>query len=236
MALVLSDLARISEQLLTQGVNNLGPFSIGLVFLGGFLTSLGPCSLSLLPITISYLAGFNNKLSPINRSIAFCGGIVLSLILLGILSSLVGKVYGQTPYLLTIFVALLAVMMGLNLIGIISLPLPTGPDPKIWEKKVPTPLSPIAAGFAFGLAASPCTTPVLAVLLAWIAKIGNPLTGSLFLAAFGIGQVIPLLIAGAAAGSIPKLLALRPISKWIQPLSGLALITIGFMTLIAQIV
>ena len=39
------------------GLNNTGPFTIFLVFSAGLLTSLGPCSVSLLPITIAYIGG-----------------------------------------------------------------------------------------------------------------------------------------------------------------------------------
>ena len=39
------------------GLDNPGPFTIFLVFSAGLLTSLGPCSLSLLPITIAYIGG-----------------------------------------------------------------------------------------------------------------------------------------------------------------------------------
>ena len=44
-----------------QGLYNPGPFTIFLVFTAGLLTSLGPCSLSLLPITIAYVGGTKNK-------------------------------------------------------------------------------------------------------------------------------------------------------------------------------
>ena len=39
------------------GLNNPGLFTIFLIFSAGLLTSLGPCSLSLLPITIAYIGG-----------------------------------------------------------------------------------------------------------------------------------------------------------------------------------
>ncbi len=99
--------------------------------------------------------------------------------------------------------------MGLNLLGVLCIPLPAGPDPEHWRSKVPAPLAPVAAGLAFGVAASPCTTPVLAVLLGWIAQSGRPLVGMALLTSFGIGQVVPLLIAGTFAAAVPKLLALR---------------------------
>ncbi len=233
ISLAISDLARNSEQLLNSSLNNPSELTFVLVFLAGLLTSLGPCSLSLLPITLAYLAGFKGKQSPLIRSISFCSGIVISLVLLGSLSGLIGKIYGQVPFLIPNFVAVLAILMGLNLLGIIQIPLPLGPNPNFLKEQLPATLAPIAAGLAFGLVSSPCTTPVLAVLLAWIAKSGNPIRGVFFLSCYGFGQVIPLLLAGTAAASIPKLLALRPLSKWIPPISGSILLGSGVLSLLA---
>ena len=234
MNFYLSDLANYSNQIINQGLTNLGPGTLLIVFLSGLLTSLGPCSLSLLPITVAYLAGFHENQSPLQKSISFCSGIVLALVILGMLSGLIGSIYGQVPSFFPSLVAIIAILMGLNLIGLIKLPLPQGPDPNSWQNKVPRPLAPVAAGLAFGLAASPCTTPVLAVLLAWIAQNGNPLTGIALLGFFGIGQITPLFLAGSVAASVPKLLAIRPISKWIPPLSGVILISAGTLSLLSR--
>ena len=124
--------------------------------------------------------------------------------------------------------------MGLNLIGLLNFQFPKGPNPEVWKDKVPVFFAPVTAGLAFGLAASPCTTPVLAVLLAWIANTGNPISGFLLLSFFGIGQIIPLLIAGTAAATIPKLLSLRPMGRWIPPISGSILIATGLLNLLSQ--
>ena len=168
--LLLSDLAQRSEELLNSALANPGPLTLALVFGGGALTSLGPCSLSLLPVTLAYLAGFEDGRPPWQRSLAFCGGIVGALVILGSLSGMIGRIYGQVPALIPSLVAVLAIVMGLNLLGVLRIPLPAGPDPENWRSKVPAPLAPVAAGLAFGVAASPCTTPVLAVLLGWIAQ------------------------------------------------------------------
>jgi cytochrome c-type biogenesis protein len=93
----------------------------------------------------------------------------------------------------------------------------------------------LAAGLAFGLAASPCTTPVLAVLLAWIGRSGSAALGMLLLACFGAGQVLPLLLAGSLAAALPMLLALRPLSRWIPSLSGALLVALGGLSLVAQL-
>jgi cytochrome c-type biogenesis protein len=235
--LALSDLAHASETLLQQSLSHPGPATLALVFLGGLLTSLGPCSLSLLPVTLAYLAGFSAQRGqrPWLRSASFAAGIVASLVMLGLFSGLLGHIYGQIPGLIPTVVAMLALLMGLNLLGLLRLPLPAGPDPERWRRRVPPPLAPMAAGLAFGLAATPCTTPILAVLLGWMAQTGRPLVGMLMLTSFGAGQVMPLLLAGTAAASLPKLLTLRRIGQWVPPISGVVLVTTGVLTLLAHL-
>jgi len=235
LAQALADWARSGEQLLSSSLAHPGPLTVGLVFAGGLITSLGPCSLSLLPVTLAYLAGFDRGgQRPWARSLSFCSGIVGSLVLLGLGSGALGRLYGQVPGVVPTLVALLAVVMGLNLLGLVPLQLPAGPDPEQWRQRVPPALAPLAAGLAFGLAASPCTTPVLAVLLAWIAQSGTPLTGALLLTAFAAGQVMPLLLAGTAAAWAPRLLALRSLGQWVPPISGAVLLLTGCLTLLAR--
>ncbi|MBM5792098.1 MAG: cytochrome c biogenesis protein CcdA [Cyanobacteria bacterium M_surface_10_m1_298] len=235
LAPALADWARSGEQLLSSSLAHPGPLTVGLVFAGGLLTSLGPCSLSLLPVTLAYLAGFDRSgQAPWVRSLSFCAGIVSSLVLLGLASGALGRIYGQVPGFIPTLVALLAVVMGLNLLGLLPLQLPAGPDPEQWRQRVPPALAPLAAGLAFGLAASPCTTPVLAVLLAWIAQAGNPFAGVVLLSAFAGGQVMPLLLAGTAAAWAPRLLALRSLGQWVPPVSGAVLLLTGCLTLLAR--
>jgi cytochrome c-type biogenesis protein len=235
-----ADWARSSEALLQTSLAAPGPATLAVVFAGGLLTSLGPCSLSLLPVTLAYLAGFSGQRQgaashrPWLRSISFAGGIVAALVLLGLASAVLGRLYGQVPGLIPTLVALVALVMGLNLLGLVRLPLPAGPDPELWRRRVPAPLAPLAAGLAFGLAATPCTTPVLAVLLGWMAQNGKPLVGMLLLTSFGAGQVVPLLLAGTAAAWLPGLLRLRAVGQWVPPISGVVLVTTGVLSLVAR--
>lgn len=237
-ALPLAEWARSAEALLQSSLAHPGPLTLLAVFAGGLLTSLGPCSLSLLPVTLAYLAGFGEPTSaglPWRRSVSFATGIVGSLVMLGLASGLLGRLYGQVPGAIPLVVAVVAVLMGLNLLGLLPLPLPAGPDPDRWRRRLPAPLGPLAAGLAFGLAATPCTTPVLAVLLAWMGRSGHPVVGMVLLACFGAGQVLPLLLAGTAAACLPALLKLRSLGRWIPPISGAVLLTSGGLTLIANL-
>jgi cytochrome c-type biogenesis protein len=72
------------------------------------------------------------------------------------------------------------------------------------------------------------------VLLGSIAQQGRPLVGMVLLTCFGAGQVMPLLLAGTAAASMQRLLALRSLSRWIPPISGVVLVTSGALALLAR--
>ena len=212
------------------GLNNPGPFTIFLVFSAGLLTSLGPCSLSLLPVTIAYIGGTEkNKF----KLISFSGGVVFSLVGLGAASGFLGRIYGQIPSFYTSIVALIAIIMGLNLLGILKFQFPNVPDLKI-EDKIPSLIAPFTIGTTFGLASSPCITPVLATLLAWVSQAKNPIISIIFLFFFGIGQVTPLIIAGATAENLKKFLELRKFSQIIPTLSGIFLVALGLLNLFSN--
>ena len=213
------------------GLDNPGPFTIFLVFSAGLLTSLGPCSLSLLPITIAYIGGTEkNKF----KLISFSGGVVFSLVGLGSASGFFGRIFGQIPSYYTSVVALIAIIMGLNLLGILKFQFPNGPDLKIIEDKIPSFFAPFAIGTTFGLASSPCITPVLATLLAWVSQAKNPTISIIFLFFFGIGQVTPLIVAGSTTENLKKFLEIRKFSQIIPTISGIFLVSLGLLNLFSN--
>ncbi len=150
------------------------------------------------------------------------------------LSGILGTIYGKAPRFIGLIVPIITIIMGLNLLGILKIALPDAPKINTLEGKIAQPLVPFAAGMTFGLASSPCTTPVLAVLLTWIAENGNPASGIILLTCFGLGQVMPLFLAGTTAASIPRILSIRFISQWIPALSGAFFLSTGLLSLFAR--
>ena len=213
------------------GLEKPSPLTVFLVFGAGLLTSLGPCSLSLLPVTVAYIGGTKKNQY---KLISFSGGIIFSLITLGALSGFLGKIYGQIPSYYSSFVAIIAIIMGLNLLGILKFQLPNGPDFKFIENKIPSFLTPFAIGTTFGFASSPCITPVLATLLAWVTQAKNPTISIIFLFFFGLGQVTPIIIAGATTENLKKFLEFRKYSQVIPILSGIFLVSLGVLNLFSN--
>ena len=69
------------------------------------------------------------------RSTSFALGLATTLALLGLAAGLFGFVYGQVAVGLPILVSLVAIVMGLNLLGILQLSLPSlhSPTPDDWD-------------------------------------------------------------------------------------------------------
>ena len=124
--------------------------------------------------------------------------------------------------------------MGFNLLGFLKFQLPNGPDIKFIEDKIPSFLTPFALGTTFGLASSPCITPVLASLLAWVSQAKNPTISIIFLFFFGLGQVTPIIIAGATTENLKQFLELRKYSQVIPKLSGVFLVSLGGLNLLSN--
>ncbi|MDF2566750.1 MAG: cytochrome c biosis protein transrane region, partial [Oscillospiraceae bacterium] len=61
------------------------------------------------------------------------------------------------------------------------------------------------AGVLGGLFASPCATPVLVVLLAFVAKEGNLFLGIVLLLLYSLGHSVLVLIAGTSVGFVKNL-------------------------------
>jgi cytochrome c-type biogenesis protein len=231
-------LGQFADTLVAAQLTHLTPVSAAVIFSAGLLTSLTPCMLSMLPITIGYIGGYETKtrLQAAAQSVWFSLGLATTLALLGIVAAGVGKVYGQIGIGLPIIVSVIAILMGLNLLNALPIPLPSWGGVEWISKDLPEGVRSYLIGLTFGLVASPCSTPVLATLLAWVSETQDPLMGGVLLLFYTAGYVAPLILAGTFTAAIKKLLELRRWSGWINPISGALLVGFGVFSLLVRLV
>lgn len=237
LQLKLYELAQLSNQLVQTQLTQISWVSIAVILIAGLLTSLTPCMLSMLPITIGYIGGYEteNRQQAAIQSIWFSLGLATTLAGLGIVASFVGQVYGQIGLGLPIIVSVIAILMGLNLLEALPLQLPSFDTIEWIPKQIPHSLKSYLLGLTFGLVASPCSTPVLATLLAWVSTTEDIVLGGVLLLAYAVGYVAPLVLAGTFTATLKKLLELRKWSSWITPTSGVLLVGFGVFSLLFRL-
>ncbi|CAI5513361.1 unnamed protein product [Closterium sp. Naga37s-1] len=174
----------------------------------------------------------------------FALGLAATRAAMGVAAALAGRAYGQAAGggaggvvagVLPVVAGGVAVAMGLNLLGLLPLRLPSafgGFDAKQAAARLPSAVQMLLAGGAFAFVASPCATPVLASLLAYVASTGDAVLGGALLLVYTLGFVSPLMLAAAFTGALKRLLALRQHALWINPASGALLLATGTYALL----
>ncbi|MCJ7486616.1 MAG: cytochrome c biogenesis protein CcdA [Candidatus Aminicenantes bacterium] len=200
------------------------------VFLGGVTTALNPCVLAMIPLLMSVVAG-NKETTTVRRSLVFSLLFVLGLAVtftaLGLVSGLMGRMFGDVGAFWKYAVAGVCLLMGLHLLGVIkwNLPVPAG----IRVKKQGY-FGAFLLGLLFGVVSTPCAVPILAVLLAFVAEKGNILYGGFLLFVYALGHSALVLVAGTSVGAAKGLLeskGLRRAHAVIQKVAGVLIIGIG---------
>lgn len=184
-------------------------FAIIAAFLGGLLTASNPCVLAMVPLMMGFVGGYDDfkgfKKSLI-FSFLFVLGIGLTFTGLGIFAAAFGKLFGNVGKHWNYIIFFICVLMSLHLLGMLEF---KSNRLSILTSKVTWkgPLGAIVLGALFGIVSAPCAVPVLAVILAYMAKGGSFGYGGILLFSYAIGHSVLIIIAGTSLGAAQNLIS-----------------------------
>lgn len=199
----------------------------GLSFLGGLVASISPCSLSMLPIIIGYVGGYSDAkpAKTLVQMIFFVLGTAVVFSIIGIICAVTGKVFiSFAGGYFGLVLASIILVMGLKLIGFLDFELP------VLIKEMPkndthsTYIYPVILGAAFALVGSPCSTPILAGIMAFASLSANIINAIIMLFLFSIGQGLILILAGFLTSELKNRNNFYKISDSLMKISGVLLI------------
>jgi thiol:disulfide interchange protein DsbD len=201
------------------------------VFLGGVLTSFTPCVYPMIPITIAYIGGRSgeSRLKGLSLSIFYVLGMAATYSALGAFAAMTGKLFGaaSTNPILYLVVANIFIFLGLSMLDVFTLPMPSFLTSRQPGKKSGGYFGAFLVGLLAGTVAAPCTAPVLGVVLTFVAAKQNVIYGMTLLFIFSIGLGTLLIIVGTFAGlmsSMPKTgkwsVAIKKFFGWVMIAAG----------------
>ncbi|AOZ91479.1 cytochrome c biogenesis CcdA family protein [Paenibacillus crassostreae] len=209
--------------------------TVPLAFIAGFASFISPCCLPLYPSYLSYITGMSvhqlkteqNKkevrFRTLTHTLAFILGFSVVFYTLGIGAGFFGDFFSDNRGLIRQLSAILIMLMGLFLLGVIQ------PKFLMKERKMDIKFKPAGyiGSFIFGIGFSagwsPCIGPILAAIIAM--AVSEPGAWFPLITAYTVGFAIPFFILAFFIGS----------TKWILKYSNLMMKIGGILMLLMGI-
>jgi len=204
------------------------------VFIAGLAASLSPCVLPVFPLIIASVGGYAE--GDIRQSALFCFffslGLAVTFTVLGAIASIAGTLLGDIGGYWKYILSAAAIIMGLQVLDLIKIPIPTTGLLRIKQKGL---LGAFILGIFFGIASSPCATPILAVILTYVASRHNVSYGISLLFVYALANTFMVFAVGISTAFARNLLnksGFRSLSDYVRKFSGIVFIIAGIMLLL----
>ena len=182
---------------------------------------LSPCHLASIPLIIGFISeqGQVTTRHAFSASTLFAVGILTTIAAIGVVTAAAGRMMGDVGRYGNYFVALIFFVVGLHLLGVISMPW-SGPSQVGMKRK--GLLAALVLGLVFGIALGPCTFAYMAPMLGVTFKLAatNFLYGALLLLAYGVGHCSVIVAAGTSTEFVQRFL------NWNEHSQGVAVVKI----------
>jgi len=196
---------------------------------------LSPCHLASVPLVVAYInrgAALSTKRA-LGVSILFSLGIFLSIVVIGLITALFGRMLGDIGSWGSWLVAAVFLVFGLVLLEVISLP---WSGPNMATNKHSGWVGALVLGLIFGAAVGPCTFAYMAPILAVVFdKAGTGfIYSTLLILLYSIGHCGVIVLAGTLGARLQTFLnwdQKTHITARIRKACGIILILVGLYLL-----
>lgn len=217
----------------------------GVIFLGGFLTSLTPCVYPLIPITVGVFGArqADSRARALVLTTAYVVGMGVVFSALGVFAALSGKAFGSAlgNTWVVLGLAVFMVVLATSMFGAFELAVPASLATKLGTVGGGGLVGAFLMGSVAGFLAAPCTGPVLTGVLTWVSQTRDPVLGGLLLFVYAMGIGVPFFLIGVFTVRMPKSGVWM---EWVKSVFGVALLALavaylrdgfsGFGTLVTE--
>jgi len=203
---------------LSNAINLSSPFALIASFIWGVLSILlSPCHLSSIPLIVGFIDSEGNL--SVRRafflSSLFSIGILITIIVVGIVTGLIGRILGDIGPYGNYIVAIILIIVGLYLLEVVNIPFFSQSNQNVL--KIRGLLASFLLGLIFGLGVGPCTFAYMMPVLGVVFKIAstNFVYAISLILFYAIGHCSVIIFAGTFAGFVQTYLNWNEKSKCI---------------------
>jgi cytochrome c-type biogenesis protein len=183
-----------------------------IAFGAGILSFVSPCCLPLVPAFLADMAGEaalagTQRLRTMAHAVAFVVGFATVFTALWVAVALVGAFAGQMVFWLQRVGGLILVLLGMQIIGLISIPGLARHDDLRLEGSTRGLARSVLIGLAFGIGFMPCAGAYLGAILTLLLN-EDVASGAVLLLAYALGLGVPFVLLAAGLGGA------RRVARW----------------------
>lgn len=175
---------------------------------------LSPCHLASIPLIVGFIdqQGRMTLRRAFTISLLFSLGILITIGVIGAITAAAGRMMGDIGSWGNYGVAVIFFIVGLYLLDVIKLPLPSAAQPGMKSKGM---LAAFLLGLVFGVALGPCTFAYMAPMLGVTFRLAstNLPYGILLLVLYGVGHCGVIVLAGTFTEAVQRYLNWNEKSK-----------------------
>lgn len=211
--------------------------AVAAAFVWGVLSMvLSPCHLVSIPLVFGCIMrsrGIDTQRAvPMKVAVLFALGMTISIAVIGVVTNLLGRLAGDVGPLGEGILAVILIVVGLSIAGLFQLPVPG-----LNKGGVGGGSPALLLGIVFGAALGPCTFAFMAPVLAVMFSLDSTLKALVLGFSFAIGHAGVVLLMGAFAGRIQRVVdwsGQSATARWLRITSGV-LVSLGGIYLLVRI-
>ena len=218
--------------------------AFGFAVLGSFLWGVvsilfSPCHLASIPLMVGYVAG-QGRVVQGKEAVGYAGlfsfGLFVSITIVGVLCSLLGRMLGDVSPLWGVPVGLLFFWLGLDMLGVAVCRLP---GRGLSRFALRGHLGAWVLGLSYGILSGACTFGFIAPILAIITVQQRVAEGTMLILAFALGHCLPIVIAGSSVAFSQRMAegrGMAVVTKWGRKVAGAVVAAIGGYFVVSALV
>ena len=216
--------------------------AIPLVFAGGVLTSFTPCIYPMIPITAAIVGGTEatasgpgqqwrrSRWKPVALTLTYVVGLAVVYSALGLFAGLSGTLFGSvsTNPWLYFAMANVLVIAALAMLDVLPVRVPSAILSRAANAGTAGRFSgAFAMGAMSGLVAAPCSAPVMASVLTWVAATRSATLGFIYLFVFSLGMCTLLVAVGISSATLTRLPRAGFWMVWVKRIFALVMLGVA---------
>ena len=216
---------------LSEAVGSAGWLSPVIALAAGLITSITPCALSQIPLVLGYVGKEASPGKAFRLSLVYAVGTAVTFTAFGVAAALLGTLIGNAARWWYLILGILMILMALQMWGIVNI-IPSTYLAAANRKR--GYLGALIAGVLGGIFSSPCSTPMLVVILSIAGAEGEAIKGGFLLLCYSIGCTALAVLLGASPSLIRKLgqkESMRKASTVLNIILGILVLAIGLYML-----